>query len=479
MGPLVFLAIYRTARAPGWHTYLATSLTSALLILTHPLSTFLFAPFILVFAGVALVTTAQAERRRAFGVLIGAAFTGALLACFYWLPARLEPSGLRVFAFSAIRALFLSDFKPLQQIIGLGWFGAASSKYPAATFSAALVALTIVSWLCFVLTYRRRDAAERLWVLFFAGCALVNILLMSAYAVPLWQRISLAVFVQFPFRWMGPLALFSALMIGGGLAAIGSGRAGRAIRIAVAILLVAAMVTASAEWKVDPMMLASAGVARVTAADVHDDTLLAFEHDIAYSQATIEKCWIWAFEYIPSTSILDDCRTYVDTVLNDTPVRSTLPPIQAQVVPSAVDANRLEAQVASPTPWVLSRHAFWIPGWTATVDGKPARTVPVDAIGVAGVEVPAGEHQVRLSFGPTPLRTAAIVVSLLALAMWLALAWWRHRRLAEVVSLALLILVGLVGGQALPRAGSTRAGAVERKPGQQDRPARLCARPER
>ena len=45
-------------------------------------------------------------------------------------------------------------------------------------------------------------------------------------------------------------------------------------------------------------------------------------------------------------------------------------------------------------------HAFWIPGWTATVDGKPARTVPTDAIGVVGVEVPAGEHQVRLPLAP-------------------------------------------------------------------------------
>ena len=38
-------------------------------------------------------------------------------------------------------------------------------------------------------------------------------------------------------------------------------------------------------------------------------------------------------------------------MLNDTPVRSTLPPVQARSVPSVADANRLEAQVASPEPW--------------------------------------------------------------------------------------------------------------------------------
>ena len=129
------------------------------------------------------------------------------------------------------------------------------------------------------------------------------------------------------------------------------------------VLLVALMVTASADWEVDPMMLASAGAAQVTAADVHAGSLLAFEHDIAYSQATIEKCWIWAFEYIPSTSILDDCRTYVDTVLNDTPVRSTLPPVQARLIPRQRTriAWRRRSRRLSRGP--LSLHAFWIPGW--------------------------------------------------------------------------------------------------------------------
>ena len=33
--------------------------------------------------------------------------------------------------------------------------------------------------------------------------------------------------------------------------------------------------------------------------------------------------------------------------------------------------------------------------------------------------------------------------------MWLVLAWWRHWRLAAVVTVALLIMAGLVGGRAL------------------------------
>ena len=112
---------------------------------------------------------------------------------------------------------------------------------------------------------------------------------------------------------------------------------------------------------------------------------------------------------------MGDCSTFVDTVLNDTPVRSTLPPVQARLTPITAGENGLEAQVSSPAPWTLSLHAFWTPGWSATVDGRPAEVAPTDAIGVAGVALPAGEHRVQLTFGPTPLRRATTV----------ALPWWR------------------------------------------------------
>ena len=270
----------------------------------------------------------------------------------------------------------------------------------------------------------------------------------STSASQLWQNLPPIRYVQFPFRWFGPLALFTAITIGGSFETGVGGRASRFFLVVLVTVLCLSIVASLVNLKVIPARLRSAGIAEVSADDINESGGLASEHDMADFLATY-GCWPWAFEYIPSTSVLSDCSIVVDMVLNDTPVRSALPPVQARVFPTLVDANRLEAQVASPAPWVLSLHAFWIPGWTATIDGKPARTSPADAIGVVGVNVPAGEHRVRLAFGPTPLRVAAIVVSLLALGVWLILAWWRHRRLAAVVTVALLILVGLVGGRAL------------------------------
>ena len=160
-------------------------------------------------------------------------------------------------------------------------------------------------------------------------------------------------------------------------------------------------------------------------------------------------CWVWVNEYIPSTFVSErlppvpchharGCTRAVGTAIRE-----------CAGDPDGCGPERLEATVNSPEPWRLSLHAFWIPGWSATVDGRSVKTGPTDAMGVAGVEVPAGEHQVSLAFGPTPLRRVTVWVSLVALGVWLVIAWRRHWRLAAVATAMLALMVGLIGGRAL------------------------------
>ena len=58
------------------------------------------------------------------------------------------------------------------------------------------------------------------------------------------------------------------------------------------------------------------------------------------------------------------------------------------------------------------------------------------------MDVPAGEHTVQIEFGPTWLRQWALFASALAGSAWLALAWWKRRRLAAVATVALVLLLG-------------------------------------
>ena len=64
------------------------------------------------------------------------------------------------------------------------------------------------------------------------------------------------------------------------------------------------------------------------------------------------------------------------------------------------------------------------PGWAAQLDGEPVRILRAYA-GLSAVEIPAGQHVLRLRFSPTSYRIGAIISAL----AWLALALVALRKL--------------------------------------------------
>jgi hypothetical protein len=107
-----------------------------------------------------------------------------------------------------------------------------------------------------------------------------------------------------------------------------------------------------------------------------------------------------------------------------------------------VEPHRLTVRVANdaPTPARIGLRQSLFPGWRAWLDGQPA------PIGVAAYveeqqvwpgfmtfEVPPGEHTLAVAFGPTPVRLAAIAITLATTVIaGGALIWWlarlHHRR---------------------------------------------------
>ncbi len=87
----------------------------------------------------------------------------------------------------------------------------------------------------------------------------------------------------------------------------------------------------------------------------------------------------------------------------------------------------LTAQVETAAPLQLRLHQFHQPGWNATVDGQPATTYPSGELGLVTVDVPAGTHEVVIHFGATPARTAGLLITLAASAIWIGLAFGRTR----------------------------------------------------
>jgi hypothetical protein len=105
------------------------------------------------------------------------------------------------------------------------------------------------------------------------------------------------------------------------------------------------------------------------------------------------------------------------------PVTEKMQPVSGDMVMKSRKGGPLDSRytVLARTPSLVIFHVFNFPGWGVFIDGAPAKIVPND-FGLIMFLVPPGEHEVRIVFLPTPVRTGATVVSVCSLILWLLLA---------------------------------------------------------
>lgn len=86
--------------------------------------------------------------------------------------------------------------------------------------------------------------------------------------------------------------------------------------------------------------------------------------------------------------------------------------------------NSYELRVNTPVPALLSASETYADGWTATVNGKPARILRAN-YAFRAIEVPAGPSAVEFRYWP-PGMTAGLVISAIALLIVVVAAIWRR-----------------------------------------------------
>ena len=127
-----------------------------------------------------------------------------------------------------------------------------------------------------------------------------------------------------------------------------------------------------------------------------------FEASYAWVTPVVAK----ADESSVLATVLDprfDVRTaavFDSSVAVQAPALSALPqplPITAKVTNYAPGRATIELDAPAPSGSALMVSENWYPGWTATVDGKPA-TVGKAAVSLMGVVLPAGAKSIQLSF---------------------------------------------------------------------------------
>ncbi|RME07384.1 MAG: hypothetical protein D6812_00230 [Deltaproteobacteria bacterium] len=384
--PITFLCVERSLRPGGgrwWIVGLALS-TAGVILSSNPVALF-FLPVL------ALYPFAYGGGRRAFpwAPLFGIGL-GVALAGWFWIPALFGKSLIHIDRLLDGYLHYGNHFvHPVQFLRGAWGYGLSlPGRADGFSFEVGWPQLGAMAfWL--LIRFRRRWPPAVGYALFVAA---LGLFFASTLSRPIWDRLPLLQYVEFPWRALTLVVFAAAFLTGGCVTRLPAG-APRFLGGALLLLL-----------------LLLIGVPRARPQGYHSVV------EANYRPAEIARRGIAVTtrrEYEPRR------------------VKVLAPPSPAILAVERGGVSRLHSERTSPeriVAWVESRseatlrlalHGF--PGWRIILDGKPLSWRYIPPYGLMRFEVPPGMHRVTIRFGSTPLRAIASLLSLLALLVLVAL----------------------------------------------------------
>ncbi len=416
-------SLHRSAFIPY---FLLSVFSLALLSLSHNISIFIFAPTLLVYlSAIALI---HKLRLRSAGARIGLLFLlGLGMTIFYTGGALLELSQVTLeqstnsrnndfhYNFAALGEIFAPVTPDDPNLVNppllfrLGWV------------PVGLVLIGVVIWLMRSVKARRTAGAAHPYTVEQSGhivmmlvAAAVYLLLALPVSLLFWETVPLIDFVQFPWRFIGrmalPIAMLSGILF---VPAIGKTALIRAMYYGALVLLVLEAL---------PLLYPSMCVEKPfpTINDVHayeaQTGLVGVDPEGSYFPRTVQQR--------PDSSPL-----LADYQVGRTPQRfdATAFPPETTVNGVSYGNNWGEINLTTPQAFTLRYLTFDFPGWTATVDGVPVSITSTVPEGLIAFEVPAGEHTIAVRWQTMPTRTILTVLSVTTLAGVVVVAVWAAR----------------------------------------------------
>ena len=386
----------------------------ALVFLTHNLTSLVGLALLLG----ALGLEAGLDRREAFraSAPVGLAIAAGLaLSAFFWLPAFLETGFVQVSELTTPATLdFRNYFLTPAQLLTPSFTFDPRLEPPSIPVAlglpqAGLPILALLLW------RRYPEAPTRARVLALAAVWAACLCLTLRLSQPVWEWASPLRLLQFPWRLLGPVTVFSALLAGAGVASVrAEGR-----RLLLTGILVAVAGGLALPWTF---------VTRYPAAELPPEPTLATLRDYEIESGGFGLTSTGEFlpvgvEALPSPA---DLAWPPAAGLSVERLALAALPTSVAVLDSTSERLEAGAHFESAQNFEASWRWFYFPGWRAEVDGRAVAAYASGPHGFVTVPVPAGEHAVRVFFdgAGTPLRqwswalTAVGALGLIGLVIW-------------------------------------------------------------
>lgn len=411
--PFAFWRILCLLQISSVRNWMLAVLAFAAVMLSHNVTSFLFAPLILIFTLVCLFanshpvtartapTTSMQRKYFVFLVPLSALFLSLALSAFFWLPALLERDYVQI-----ARVIVTPDFDyrfnfvaPLELISLLprADTGRLNPAFPS-TLGIVQVILAFVGICILAARFRQRRVLPLVTL---ALAAVGFVALMLPLSQPVWDNSSLLTFVQLPMRLRGLVALCLAPIIGMSMLVIGE-----RWRSIIALITVFALVLTAL-----PMLYPR------YAPDVPLNPSLAGM--FAYEQATGTLGTTSFGEYLPVwVQNPPDNSPFIQAYeRNQIPDRLVLPEGVTECG-TQIQPTSLVVCASARDAWYAVVRSFYFPGWSVSVDGQPVQITPTPRTGLLSFRVAQGQT-LAITYAGTPTEHLADWISIAGAVLFL------------------------------------------------------------
>ncbi len=411
--PLILWAFRRLALEGKRRWFLLSIGSLAILLLSHNISSLLFVPFLVFY----LLTLWLVYREGFHGIAVGGALAlGMGLTAFFWAPALMERDYVQLHMSHITRNNdFHYNFLTLKEIFASPEAVDTSLMNPPMRIHLGL-AQAILAGLGFTIgVIRLCDPEVRATLIFLAGVTLAMLGMSTRASLWMWEHIPLLPFVQFPWRLVGRAILPVSLLAGALVPAastLGRLKSPPTLSIShVTAFMSVALIILSALPLTYPPQGYCSNAPYPTIVDTftyeRQSRLVGVDPEGSYFP-------VWVKQRPRTGSPLEQQYETGSTV---TRFDETTLPAGSEIVEATYGPNKADLIIDTPAAFHARYMTFYFPGWQVTIDGQSVHVGATDPEGLITFGVPAGTHTISVRFGPTTVRTAVSLVSILSLAV--------------------------------------------------------------
>jgi hypothetical protein len=428
--PLVLWSVSRLIRRGGVLWFVCSALTYAACLLTHNPANFIFAPFLVCYA-VVLVLTRPSSRIRGLIRVSAALLLGLGIAAFFWMPALWDRQFVQIARMITSPDLdYHRHFITISELLALPRTAEVGLMNPGVpnTLGTVLAVLSVFS-LAALWKLRQRDERTQLIV---ALCGLAAVVcIVSPQSAIVWESVPLMKYLVFPHRFLRLGSLLAAVLCGA-TARLFTSRNKTFSSSFVMTLVCAGLIIVSAFPLLYPPYYRDQPL-NPTFAD-----MMEFERRTGTLGTTSfgEYLPVWV-EWIPNTSPLE--QLYESSAEIDRLDRTSLPE-GTRVTSAHYGPASMTVALDAPHAFEATFHLLYFPTWRAYLDGRETLITPTPGQGVVQLTVPGGEHVISVELQDTPIHTLAklaTAASLLVLVAVCGSPWVRSRVLSQPAADAL------------------------------------------